>query len=122
MSRALCLSARHAMVDDDADVDLLVSLDPVEVLYLTSLLVDRQRPIDRSIDYFGDGAPPRSTNWVQRPAGSSRGRHGGQRRGGRRSPAASSAPLPDEDGDQACWSSKTLRAMRPAVMAEGQPA
>ena len=30
-------------------------LDPIETLYLASLLGDQPRSIDRFIDYFGDG-------------------------------------------------------------------
>jgi hypothetical protein len=44
-----------------------VPLDPVETLYIASLLGDQRRPIDRYIDYFG-GRNPDPDGWSSAPA------------------------------------------------------
>jgi len=44
-----------------------VPLDPVETLYIASLLGDQRRPIDRYIDYFG-GRRPDADAWSSAPA------------------------------------------------------
>jgi hypothetical protein len=43
-----------------------VTLDPVETLYIASLLGDQRRPIDRYIDYFG-GRRPEPDAWSSAP-------------------------------------------------------
>jgi hypothetical protein len=44
-----------------------VTLDPIETLYIASLLGDQRRPIDRYIDYFAAGTRIRRCRRAPRP-------------------------------------------------------